>query len=80
MKYYCEVCGKTFESEDKCLDCEKRHQEEKARREKLRQEKDERWAEVQEAYKKAKELHNQFDKDYADIHNSYWMKVPHFLW
>lgn len=65
MKYYCEVCGKTFESEEKCLSCEKKHREEKERQEILRKEKDSRWNAVKEAYAVANKLYKQYEKDYG---------------
>ena len=64
MKYYCETCGKTFNSEDKCLECENNHRAEMAKQECLRKEQASRWEEVEDAYKKYQELYTQYNKDY----------------
>lgn len=42
MFYCCEVCGKKHTSEEKALECERLHEEEKAKREELAKEKEER--------------------------------------
>lgn len=40
MLYCCEVCGKKHTTEEKALECERLHEEEKARREELVKEKE----------------------------------------
>lgn len=70
MKYYCEKCGKVFDSEDKCLECENKHIEEEQRKNKLKEEKSQRWNEVQLAYKNASDLLEKYYNDYGESHNS----------
>ena len=64
MKYYCETCGKTFNSEDKCLECERIHKDEIAKQECLKKEQASRREEVEAAYNKYQELREKYAKDY----------------
>ena len=58
MKYYSELVKKNFDSEQECLDAEKKYKEERAARAK----------EVNEAYKKYLELRAKFLEDYKSFH------------
>lgn len=69
MKYICETCGKVFDSEDKCVACEKVHREEQERKVKLKAEKEKRVKEVNDAYKNANELRNKLIKDYPETYD-----------
>ena len=69
MKYICETCGKVFDSEDKCVACEKAHREEQERKTKLRAEKEKKIKEVDEAYKNANELRDKLIKDYPETYD-----------
>lgn len=64
MRYCCGTCGKTFNSEAKCLECENNHRVEMAKQECLKKEQVSRWEEVEEAYKKAQELREKYIEDY----------------
>ena len=46
MLYCCEVCGKKHTSEEKALECERLHEEEKVRREEFAKEKESRISEI----------------------------------
>lgn len=65
MKYCCETCGKTFDSENKCLECENKHKAERAKQECLKTERASRWGEVDDAYKKYRELYKKYVEDYS---------------
>ncbi|MDE6149961.1 MAG: hypothetical protein K2F81_07700 [Ruminococcus sp.] len=67
MKYYCEKCGKTYDNQDACFACEKKHQEEAERQQVLKEEKEARWKEVEEAINKAQGLFDQYLKDYKPV-------------
>lgn len=74
MLYCCETCGKKFTREEDALDCEKTHKEEKARREELTKQKNEKFKELQNDYKTLNEKYLQYIKDYGEyprIHNGY---------
>lgn len=64
--YYSEVLHQMFDSEKECLKAEEKDKNEKAERKRLGDERAKRWAEVEEANKKAYELHRQYNKDYPD--------------
>lgn len=70
MKYYCETCGKTYNTQEECIICEEKHKVEIEKKKKLEKEYETRKDEVRQAYKHADELAKQFDKDYGtpDIH------------
>lgn len=57
MKYYCEFCGNTYNSEEKCLECENKHKEDIEKQKIFKQEKQRRWNEVQKAYEYAIKIH-----------------------
>lgn len=77
--YVSELLGnKTFETEDECLAAEKEHENKLALEKAKKAERKERAEEVEkafkdadEAYKHAKELLNNFCKDYGAYHKSY---------
>ncbi len=68
MKYYSEVVKKNFDSEQECLDAEKKYEEEHAQELALKEERATRAKEVQEAYKKYLELRAKFIEDYKSYH------------
>lgn len=68
MKYYSEVVKKNFDSEQECLDAEKKYEEEHAHELALKEERAARAKEVQEAYKKYLELRAKFVEDYKSYH------------
>lgn len=64
--YYSEILHQMFHSEEECLKAEEKDKNEKAERKRLDDERAKRWAEVEEADKKAHELRRQYNKDYHD--------------
>ena len=65
MLYCCEVCKATYNTEHDALDCEKRHAEEKAKREELNKQRDERVDEIKSDYKALHEKVEKYRKDYG---------------
>lgn len=63
--HYCDVCGKDFPTPEEALACEKRHEEEKARKEALAKTRDDRANEIREDYKALSEKYEQYFKDYG---------------
>ena len=68
MKYYSELVKKNFDSEQECLDAEKKYEEEHAKELALKEERAARAKEVNEAYKKYLELRAKFLEDYKSFH------------
>ena len=67
MKYYCEECGKLYNSEDEVRECETKHLETKRIAEEKANQKEVRWKEVYEAKEKYMELYNNFMRDYPQV-------------
>ena len=67
MKYYCEECGKLYNSEDEVRECETKHLEAKRIAEEKANQKEVRWKEVCEAKEKYMELYNNFMRDYPQV-------------
>ena len=65
MLYCCETCGKKFTTEEQALDCEKVHEEEKAKREKLLKTEDDREKEVDSLFKTFYDAYKSFYNDYG---------------
>lgn len=71
--YKCAVCGEVYDSIAQRMNCEqaclkkKEEEERKAAEEKKIAEYDARLEEVNNAFKKAYDLKNKFDADYADL-------------
>lgn len=63
MLYCCETCGKQYNTEEKALECERVHKEEKARLEELAKEKEERLKKIESM---ARDLENEIDDFYDD--------------
>jgi len=68
MKYYSELVKKNFDSEQECLDAEKKYEEDHTKELALKEERAERAKEVQEAYKHYLELRAKFIEDYKSWH------------
>ena len=66
--YKSEVLNKEFETEQECLDAEKKYEEEHAKELALKEERAERAKEVQDAYKHYLELRAKFIEDYKSYH------------
>lgn len=66
--YKSELLNKEFETEEACLDAEKKYEEEHAKELALKEERAERAKEVQEAYKHYLELRAKFIEDYKSWH------------
>lgn len=64
MKYYCEECGKLYNSEDEVRKCESKHLEAKRIAEEKANQKEVRWKEVCAAKEKYKKLYDEFMNDY----------------
>lgn len=63
--YVCDVCGLRFENKEDCLACEKKHKDERNRKEKLEAEKAERYKEVENARTEYQKLLKDYIKDYG---------------
>ena len=63
--HYCDVCGKDFPTPEEALACEKRHTEEKTRKEALEKAREDRVKEIREDYKALNEKCEQYFKDYG---------------
>lgn len=68
MKYYSEVVKKNFDSEQECLDAEKKYEEEHTKEVALKEERAARAKEVSDAYKHYLELRAKFLEDYKSYH------------
>lgn len=75
--------GKTFESEEACLEAEKEHEQklalEKAKKEERKQRAEEvelAFKDADEAYKVAKEKLSEFIRDYGNYHKTYTGTLP----
>lgn len=66
MLYCCEVCGKKHTSEEKALECERLHEEEKARREELVKEKESRTDTINELFSTLEKQINDYKNDYGE--------------
>ena len=64
--YVCSDCGKSYDSEAKALACEKAHDSERKRKEKLEAEKEARLEAIREQYKKLLADIRKFNEDYAE--------------
>lgn len=64
--YMCSECGKRFDDEAGALACEKAHKEERARRQKLQDEKESRAKSIKEAYRKLIKDIEAYNKDYNE--------------
>lgn len=60
-----EVDGKYFTSEEKAIEYVKKVEEKRTLKERLAKEKDDRWVEVDNAYRKFLELREKFCEDYG---------------
>lgn len=69
MLYCCEVCGKKHTSEEKALECERVHAEEKIRREELTKEKEIRVKDIEKSIKTLESDIEKFYKDYGTYPN-----------
>lgn len=67
MLYCCETCGEKFISEEKALECEQIHREEKARREELAKEKNARVKEINEKCNAVISAVKEYEKDYKEV-------------
>ena len=65
MLYCCESCGKKYSTEEEALDCEKVHEEEKAKREQLSRAKSNREKEVDGLFKTFYDAYKSFYNDYG---------------
>ena len=65
MLYCCGECGKTYNTEEEALDCEKAHAEEKAKREQLSKAKSDREKEVDGLFKTFYDAYKSFYNDYG---------------
>lgn len=65
MLYCCEVCKATYNTEYDALDCEKRHAEEKAKREELDRQRNERVDEIKDIISTLKSKVDDFKNDYG---------------
>lgn len=65
MLYCCEVCKTTYNTEHDALDCEKRHAEEKAKREELDKQRNERVDEIKDIISTLKSKVDDFKNDYG---------------
>lgn len=65
MLYCCEVCKTTYNTEYDALDCEKRHAEEKAKREELDRQRNERVDEIKDIISTLKSKVEDFKNDYG---------------
>lgn len=63
--HYCEVCGKNFPTPEEALACEKRHEEEKVKREQLSKAKSDREKEVDGLFKTFYDAYKSFYNDYG---------------
>jgi len=66
--YKSELLNKEFDTEEECLDAEKKYEDEHAKELALKEERAERAKEVQEAYKHYLELRAKFIEDYKSWH------------
>lgn len=64
--YVCSDCGKSYDSEDKALACEKAHDNERKRKEKLKVEKEARLEVIRAQYEKLLADIRKFNEDYAE--------------
>lgn len=64
--YVCSDCGKSYDSEAKAFACEKAHDNERKRKEKLEAEKEARLEAIREQYKKLLADIRKFNEDYAE--------------
>lgn len=67
MLYCCETCGEKFISEEKALECEQIHREEKARQEELAKEKEVRFAEIETDWNNLFKKISDYQDDYGNI-------------
>ena len=65
MLYCCETCGKRYSTEEEALDCERVHEEEKAKREQLSKAKSDREKEVDGLFKTFYDAYKSFYNDYG---------------
>ena len=63
--HYCDVCGKDFPTPEEALACEKRHEEEKAKREQLSKARSYRKKEVDGLFKTFYDAYKSFYNDYG---------------
>lgn len=66
MLYCCEECGKKYSTEEDAITCEKKHAEEKAKREEVAKERDKRFKEIESDYKTLNDKVLQYHKDYGE--------------
>ena len=64
--HYCDVCGKDFPTPEEALACEKRHAEEKARKEALAKTREDRLNELNNDIKAFEKKYNKFCDDYNE--------------
>lgn len=64
--YICSECGKRFDNEADAIACEKAHEEERARKLKLKDEKETRAKHIKEAYKALMKDIEAYNKDYNE--------------
>ena len=65
MLYCCETCGKRYSTEEEALNCERVHEEEKAKREQLSKAKSDREKEVDGLFKTFYDAYKSFYNDYG---------------
>ena len=65
MLYCCETCGKKYNTEEKALECERVHEEEKARQKELAKEKEVRTNDIQKSIKALNKDIEKFFDDYG---------------
>ena len=65
MKYYCEDCGKIYDTENEVMACEAKHREAKKIAEEKETQKEKRWDEVCVAKKRYDELYAEYVHDYG---------------
>ena len=83
MKYYSELVKKNFDSEQECLDAEKKYEEEHAKELALKEERAQAAKKVEEAFKDASETYklaqeklNEFVKKYGAFHKTWTSETP----
>lgn len=80
MYYGCETCGQRYFTEHDALDCEKRHAEEKAKREEMDKQRNERLKEIESDWNKLVEKVSQYRNDYNAIPQIWNQNMSLFRW
>ena len=75
MKYYSEVTKQLYDSEDSLKEAEQTALDEQNKQKQLKEERQKRAKEVEEAFSKAYELRAKFIEDYGSFHQTYTQKT-----